>query len=239
MKTRLLPALLVTSIILFAFAGCRTTGGDEDKVPAGTMIPFQPAGYLSRLHLASGAYPNLFAGDSHAIWVGPEIISQRQAEPGSAEAASAVMLNENFLVIEVRLESVFADMSIAYDVVGLRGLYVYLLTPDGRKVSPAQIEIGSDLEEKAQGTLRVFARNNRLIFNRNELQLAVPAYGAPPGTVRLMMEGYNSVFYFEWAPVLPTEIGLPPIKDRKSVKKAQEKKRDIHENLRDWMHTFD
>ena len=196
-----LAALAAMAAVLAA--GCQHRGGADEKpgLLSSKPYPFVPANGRSGARFDKGSYPDLLGPGSYAVWSGPELAAAANGQ--SAEAAPA--MNSNFLVIECRLESTFADMSIAYDAVGMRGLNVYIQTPDGRQVAPAQKIVGADLEETPRGALRQFARTNTLIFARAELGLLVKKENLG-STVRLVLEGYNSTYYFEWFPVLPERM---------------------------------
>ena len=70
-------------------------------------------------------------------------------EPGIDEDAKKV--TDAYIVIECQLETQFGDMSVAYDAIRLRGIDVYLETPNGIKVRPIQVRpYGSVQEEPVQ-----------------------------------------------------------------------------------------
>lgn len=163
------------------------------------------------------------------------------APPIDAPASAAPVFSAppGLLTIECHLVSMFADMSIAYDVVGLRGLYVYLLLPDGRKMTPAQVMTGGELEERQHGALKEFARTNTLVFAVNPLQLAWPVSGGFGPNVRLVLEGYDSVFYFEWQSRPPAEMPRIPIRQREGYKRTREGYQNTRTRSLEILHTFD
>jgi len=248
MNARQFGSAAVLTALTLGLAACRT-GREPDSEPTirqGQVIEFRPTAAVSQLHLADGRYPDLFSADSYALWVGPELTRQRRSESEAGgesiepEAdAAAPLLNENFLVFECHLVSVFADMSIAYDIVGLRGVQIYLLAPDGRRVPPAQSIIGTELEESQRGALKEFKRTNLIAFPRAGLRLEVPAAGAEGSAARLVIEGYDSIFYFEWYPILPDPIGPPPLAQRDAVQKVKMGYNEFYRKVRQWSHTFD
>lgn len=192
-----------------AMSSCATMR-EKKQEPGGKLIPFDPATPVASLRVERAAYPSLFSPQSYALWVGPEITLQRRAEAAeggeeiSLEAdAIAAMIDENFLVLECHMESVFEDMSISYDVVGFRGIRVYLQTHDGQPVMPVQILPGKELQEQMRGALRVFRRNNLVVFRKADLNLTVPVRQGHGEGPRLVLDGFNSIFYFEWPPEIP------------------------------------
>mgnify|MGYP000967492576 CR=1 FL=1 len=231
-KNRLFLGMVALAVII-ACAGCKTanTGPGAPTGPGlfdAKAIPFVPAVGQSALRFEGGSYPNLFDPACTAVWTGPELAPEGPI-PGPPEAAPT--LNPNFLSIECHLESSFSDISIAYDAVGLRGIAVYILTPDGRKVFPAQKIGGGGLKETPQGALRKFARNNTLIFTHAELALALNR--EDPGTpVRLMLEGYGSKYSFDWFPRLPDHLPSKlPEKTANTGKQIYEQGKKIGKDL--------
>jgi len=246
-RGRALAALLASA--LAAIAGCQTTpedAGEEAAVRAGDQIEFTPRSAMARLQLEEGRYPTLFGPGSYCLWVGPEINAQRRAQTEQAGEAiapesdrAAQLASEHLLVLECRVESAFADMSIAYDVVGFRGVNVYLLTPQGKKIPPAQVIVGEQLEEERQGALRKFGRTNLLLFPRNQIDLTVPGGAASASTARMVLEGQDSTFYFEWYPQLPEEIGKAPLFQREGFKNFKMGYNEFFRKLNAFTHNFD
>ncbi len=243
-------ALGVALVLGLALSACKTMqkdGGEDPGVPAGQMIDFTPASGLAPLRFEGGNYPNLFGSGSHAIWVQPGVTPSPVAtadspsgETGTANSpASALAANPAVAVIELRLESVFGDTSIAYDVVGLRGMQAYLLTPDGRQIVPAQTMMGRELTEKPQGALRVFGRTNVLVFPAEGLRFPLPPEGAMAARVRLVLEGYDSSYYFEWAPLLPELAEEPGMTPQKTAKAVQKGYQGFRSRFLRWSHKVD
>lgn len=243
MRNAALPVILAVAAALLA-GGCSTiSGGGLGKAP---MTPFRPAVATVPVQWVEGNYPNLFDSASQATWPmppapiepTPEPPAEPAAQPADAAAEPApeppapAPVPTMYLDIECRLASLFADSSIAYDVVGLRGVDIYLLTPDGAQVRPVQVQRGQELTEEPRGALRFFARTNHLVFPLNTTNLAVPA-GAPV-SVRLMIEGYGSAYQFEWpAYVAP---GTPPPPKPLPVKETARK---VWRGTRNAAHNFD
>jgi hypothetical protein len=219
---------------------------DRDLIEQEIQAPFEPVSPLAQLHVDKAVYPGLFSARSYALWVGPEVTRQRREEAekagekvAPATDVTAAEIDENFLVFECHIESVFEDMSIGYDVVGLRGIQMYLQAPDGRKISPAQVIMGTQLEEKPQGALKVFRRTSLVVFPKKELNLMVTLSEGEPPSARLVLDGYNSTFYFEWAPKLPPGSGSEPIISREMLQAAKMKYTEYYGKLTEFGHRFD
>ncbi len=240
MKHALVWVLLLGAVL--GLVSCKTTGK-----PAGeeALVPFQPSAPLAQLHVEKAAYPSLFSARSYALWVGPEVTRQRRDEALAAGETvladsdkAAAEIDENFVVFECHIESVFEDMSIGYDVVGLRGIQMYLETPDGGKVPPAQVIMGTQLEEKPQGALKIFRRTNLAVFPKKDLNLMASLSKEKTPSVRLVLDGYNSKFCFEWFANLPTGAPQPLISPelRQAVKM---KYNEYYGKLQEFGHRFD
>jgi hypothetical protein len=135
------------------------------------------------------------------------------AEPGID--ADAIAVANAFIVIECQLESQFADMSIAYDAVRLRGIEAYVELPDGTKVYPIQSRAFGSVEESPVGAVRRFSRTTVVIFPRDNLVHSLPAIGADAPAVKLVLEGFGSRFFFEWAGISPGQTGprMPTVEE--------------------------
>lgn len=150
-------------------------------------------------------YRLLYAPESHAIWITDEVnamkldsdLSQGIAIDDDVRAM-AEMADTRFIVIECRLESAFADSSVAYDVVGLRNVEVYVETPAGERVYPVQRIMAPHADETPQDALIRFGRTTVLVFPKYDMLSGgvSPLSGAP--ALRLVLEGFHSRFYFEW-----------------------------------------
>ncbi len=114
-------------------------------------------------------------------------------------AADAEFIAENYYVIELHLESLFPDASIAYDVVGLRNMEVYLSLPDGGRSMPIQRILGTQAREQQQGALKQFGRTNIVVFPKQEVLLGQATVPADAEAVRLVIQGFNTTFSFAWA----------------------------------------
>ena len=170
------------------------------------------------MHLEQGRYPNLFSSGSYALWVDQSVARaklQKDVQEGLAVnaqlAEEAEYIHANYIVFECRLESLFPDASIAYDVIGLRNMDVYLVTPDGVRVRPIQSIMGSHADEKSQGTLKQFGRTNLLIFPKEDVLARTPTIPNETPGVRLFIDGFNSAFYFEWTAATPVDAEGRPI----------------------------
>ena len=189
--------LLVSCVFVIS---CQTTKPEPaPETPAAGL--FEPAHCVSQIHFAEGANRGLFSPDSYAVWVGPEVMALKREQQKAVDPdfdAAAQDIGENYLIFECHIASLFGDMSIAYDVVGFRGIDVYLLEPDGSEVRPMQIVIDTSATEEQREALRLFGRTNVLIFPQRNVFLNTPTISEDAAAVKLVLEGYNSKFYFEW-----------------------------------------
>ena len=214
-------AALAIALILPA---CQTRGPKDDDapvIPPGALV-FRPESSLSLIHLDQGRYPNLFSSGSYALWVDESVARAKLLKDEKAGIASSEALAEdadfvlaNYIVFECRLESIFPDASIAYDVIGLRNIDVYLLTPDGMRVHPIQTLLGTHADEAPLGTLKQFGRTTLLVFPKEDVLSGEQTISDEAPGVRLIIDGFNSAFYFEWskAPLVDADgqpIVIPP-----------------------------
>jgi len=236
---------VATAALAVWCVSCATTRPpSEEEGPAPLLQEFVPATFVAGLRVEDGANPSLFSPDSYAIWVGSDVaaLKQAQAQEDGAPvdprlAATAERINENFLLFECYTASVFGDMSIAYDVVGFRQVSVYLLTPDGRQVAPIQTVIGS-CREQQQGALKKFSRTNILVFRKRDLWGNAPTISPDAPAVRLVFEGYETAFYFEWVASLMPEQGWRATADE-YARIAKVGFAELYERLAALAHVFD
>lgn len=233
-------------------AACQTTGPTPPEPEEPTLPPprgYQPMTYVSPIHWEEGEYSDLFSADSSAVWVDSDVAEmkyEKEVQEGEAPSqyllAQARTITRNFFVFECHIESVFRDTSIAYDVVGFRGIDVHLETPDGKRVRPIQTIIGTPVEEEQRGALKLFRRTNVIVFPREDLWTGGDTVGIGIGSVRLVLTGHRSVFYFEWP-----ELPQGPAEDGWSWKPSENERfqalkvsfSDLYGRLRRLAHTFD
>ncbi len=206
---------LIALAMLLSLTACQTgehKAKTSKKAPA-VPVEFQPAAYIAPIQLAHGHYMDLFSADSYGVWLGSEVTSQREIQAKAAGetvdpklAAAMTRLTQNFLVFECHLSSAFSDMSIAYDVVGLRNMKIYLMTPVGGRCMPAQIIVGSSAREEHQQALRKYSRTCLILFAKRDLFAGAPAVAPQSTSVRLAFEGFGSMFVMEW----PTSAEVAP-----------------------------
>lgn len=204
---------------------CSTTPSPpEMPPPVPEPSEFAPATYYSRVLADAGSYPTLFAPDTFAIWVTDEVVELKKQEAlNTGESIDlfterdAKEIGDYFYVFECHVESVFADSSIAYDVVGFRNVNAYLLLPNGTKVPPLQRIIDGSAEEEQRGALRLFRRANILVFPKSDLFTGEPTIPPASGSARLVLESHGSSFFFQWAakPVPEEEPAsdVPPVSE--------------------------
>lgn len=213
------PGLSLCGLALAALlTSCATTPEPPETPPAPVPAEFKPAAYYSRILADTGNYPTLFSPDSFAIWVTDDVIELKKQQALSAGESidiytdrAAAQIGENFYVFECHTESVFADSSIAYDVVGLRNVDAYLLLPDDTKVAPLQRLVGNHADEEQRGALKLFRRTNILVFPKTDLFSGAPTIPPAAGSVRLVLEGHGSTFFFQWPAQPIPEEDLPPV----------------------------
>jgi len=234
---------VAASVVLAA--GCQT---GKDAAPAKEVQEppreFRPGRALAQLQFDEGSYPTLFAPSSHAVWVDGRVLAIRReaaAEAGtpvpSDMLVEATQLASHYALIECHIASVFADMSIAYDVVGLRNVSVYLSLPDGRKVQPLQTVLDTSAEEEQRGALKLFARTNVVIFPKRDLWMQTPLMtGDMPG-VRLVLEAHGSRFFFEW-PGTGLDA-LMPVSDIEQERVLKQSFHSFYDRVRALSHTLD
>ncbi len=234
-----LPVLLVAALLMPACQTRQKRGSVEEGYAPGQLVPFVPRAVRVPIQLAEGRYPDLFSADSYAEWV-----RERPSGDDSAGAASeldrnAALLSGSMLVLKCFLGSGFADSSIAYDVVGMRGVNVFLVAPDGSRQMPAQRVIGGELKEARRGAIKAFGRTSLLAFPIKQIDAILPYPGEMAEPARLVVEGYDTLFYFEWTPSLPALTKAGPLSERESVKQAKESWRKATAKTKDVLHTFD
>ncbi len=239
----------VFALIVFAcgvcMSACKSTKNDGLKPEPVFVTEFFPSTFVSGIQAEQGPYPNLFAPDSYAVWLGSDVArlrkeqSLKKGERVDPKLDSALeRIGENYLVFECYLASVLPDMSIAYDVVGLKGIKIYLVAPDGRKVSPMQVSIGSSAGEEMQGALRRFSRTNIVVFQKKDLWSDKASINMEAPSARLVLEGFGTVFRFEWATALaPREPWIP--NQDEYIKAIKTGFKDTCKRLGEIFHTLD
>ncbi len=187
-------------------AGCQTTAPDETSVPPEPGVyAFSPARFHASIQAGEARYPNLFSDESYAVWVTDEV-TQMKLEEEVAQGATispdiqavSEIAQESFIVIELHIKSTFPDASIAYDSVGLRSIDLYLVTPDGRRVSPIQRVMNAHSDEEPVDALRSFERSTIVIFPKNDVISGAASIEEGAHNARVVLEGFNSTFFFEW-----------------------------------------
>lgn len=204
------PVAVSCIVAAALFSSCQTTPPEPVPSEPQTSFEFRPANYHSRIHIGQGRYSNLYSVQSHAIWVGPDVAElkhQKAVEQGGTVEeslnATAKWVEENYIVIECHIESIFPDASVAYDVVGFRNVDVYLKTPSGLKIMPIQRILGTHADEEQRKALKLFRRTNIVVFPKRDIMVRTPNIDSDAPSVRLILEGFDAEFYFEW-------LALPP-----------------------------
>lgn len=248
----LLPAL----VPLFLFGGCATTDtSDGMDVPPAAKILFVPRSHRAVIQSGEGRYPNLFTTASYAIWgaeaPAPASVAIPRGDEDPADAAmntgldsvpipsDIALVRSGGITITCHLESEFPDRSIAYDAVGLRGMAIHLELSDGTQIQPAQKTLDANLVEVPVGALRRYGRKLTLYFPDRQLMVENPAVNPRATGIRLVVNGVESKFYFEW-PATPDFMSpTEPRFDQKAAVVLQKNFRTTREAISRTSHTLD
>ena len=147
--------LLTVCVFTFALTGCQTPQKPAPPPPPAAQELFEPAWYMATVQTSAGRYPDLFSGTCRAIWVDGAVAEMKKAassavgQPDPGIDADAKAVTSAYIVIECQLESQFGDMSVAYDAIRLRGIDIYLETPEGVKIRPIQMRAYGTVKEVA------------------------------------------------------------------------------------------
>ena len=199
-----LPPLLCVLLV-----SCQTPKKPEAPPPPPAHALFEPAWAVSPVQMGEGKYPDLLGGACRGVWVSGPVSEMKRAAAEPVDMApphldeDARALTDAFIVIECHLVSEFGDMSVAYDAVRLRGIDVYLETPDGTRIRPIQSRSFGTVKEEPAGALKRFSLTSVIIFPRQDLVAGTPSINAAAPSARLVLEGHDSTFFFEWG-ALPT-----------------------------------
>lgn len=211
---RIIPAIIAIAAV--ALTGCKTTPEQEQRMAdAGPTVEFHPAVYDTKLNFEGGRYSDIFTGESHALWVTKEVAAVKwEAAMDRGDEISADLQNEavqitnGYILIECHLESVFGDMSVAYDAVGLRNVNIYLEMPNGNQVTPLQRVFHGSLEETPHGALRRFKRTIFLVFPKRDLFMQRPVFEQDIPSVKLVLSSVHGNYAFQWNAVVGE---IPPV----------------------------
>jgi hypothetical protein len=239
-------SIIAVSCLLVSLTACQTSSEPEVSAAGEFVAPVQffPATYVAGINAGPGGSPTLFSRQSHALWVGPEVAEEklnltREAgdEVYDTLLVDAANLTQHYLIVELHLESAFADSSMAYDSVGLRNIQPILITPDGKRIEPLQQVFASPADESLEGALKVFSRSIILVFPTRNLWLNTPLIEADAPVIQLALEGRDSTHYFEWASAAGP---VPPASDpllRQWVNKINFN--ELFQRVRRMAHVFD
>ncbi len=236
--------VVVAGLAAVLVAGCQTASGPDAEAGGPLLgVTFVPLTFVSPIHAGSG-YADLFSPESYAVWVGPDVAAMKQAAAAKAgesvldsQAIAARQVTDAYHVFECHLASVFGDMSIAYDAVGLRNVRAYLTTPGGSRTEPVQVSIDENLLESPEGALKRYGRTCLLAFPKGDPVIG-PAIASDAPAVRLVLEGYGSTAYFEWpATPAPREGWIPTAEEY--LKAVHLGFKDFSKRTAKFMHNFD
>lgn len=234
----------VLAICAIGLMSCQTTA----RVPPSEERPlpteFHPVTHLAVPQQVSGSYPDLVSEDSFAVWVSSGVVAMKKEQAikeGSPRAdverefaAVDTVVGSKYVVVELHLESAFRDMSIAYDMVGLRGVSAYLTTSDGGRIEPVRVILGK-LEQKDQGVLKVFRRSNLLIFPKQTPQ-GGKLVDPEAASAQLVIQGFDADYMFEWMnDVFVADVITP----REGWQMVRLSLKDMADALGQFSHRFD
>lgn len=239
--------MMVLGVAALALVGaCKTVPPvPEPEAELRVKRQFQPSQSISMMKYGSGNYVNLFSAESYAVWVDQEIMDlKRQESMAEGEQSPAHLRNDaatisaDFIILECHVASEFNDMSIAYDVVRNRGVDVYLLAPDGKKIAPLQVQTLGAIEEEPVDALKRFSATHVAIFPRENLWVGSPTVSPDAARVRLVFETHNSVFYFDWPGGLSEEIRKTPLSAADRARAVRVGFNELYGNIRRLAHMF-
>ncbi len=245
--SRLLLSCAALAVIVGA-SSCKTSAPMEPEVaaPRSQAGEFKPSQAIAGIASIDARYPDLFAPESFAVWVGPEAMAAKKQESVAAGETidpslenAAQVIDQNYYVFECRLESVFSDTSVAYDSVGLRGIDAYLTTPEGYRVPPIQKIIAGRADETQSGALKRFGRTNIIVFAKRDVLSQGPSVAPSSPIVRLVLEGHNSTFYFEWLNGGPQAAPSDPSEFDRIYAGAKLGFNEFYSRLKTLVHVFD
>lgn len=243
--SKLIARGLALVAIGWSLAGCQSTG-DKEVAQMDPPPQFAPTTFVRPLHRLEGRYPNLFSPDSFVVWVDDDVAALKREKDGEdnvvieapiEEAAEAI--NRDFIVLECHVGSMFSDTSIAYDVVGFRGIDVFLRTADGRRIDPIQTIIGG-VEEEQREALKMYRRINLVVFPRTDVWRGGELVAADAPKLTLVLDGHSSSFFADW-------VGAPQGEGRKGWRPSESERyqvvklgfRDVYGRLLRLIHVFD
>ncbi|NUM55030.1 MAG: hypothetical protein HUU46_15390 [Candidatus Hydrogenedentes bacterium] len=233
------------AVLFAAVCGCQTPAKPTPPPTTAQQTLFVPAWNVSTVQTAEGRYPDLFSGGCRAIWIDSAIAGMKREigpampmpEPGIDDDAKKV--TDAYIVIECQLETQFADMSVAYDAIRLRGIDVYLETPAGGRIRPMQMRPYGTVKEEPVQALKRFTRTTVMIFPRQDLGAALPVVGADVPAVKLVLDGHDSKYFFEWPgiPLGQTGPRMPTPEEAKYIAKLGYY--ELFTDIRRLAHIFD
>ena len=236
--------ILVGCLCIVATA-CQTPKKPAAPPPQQAHVRFEPAWSVSPIQRGEGRYGDLFSGASRAVWVTSDVSAMKKAATPAPQVTpprideDAAALVEAYIVIECHLVSEFSDMSVAYDVARLRGIQMYLETPDGTRLLPIQTRSFGGVEEEQAGALKQFSLTTVAVFPRDDLLVGMPAIGAHAESARLVLDGHDSKYYFEWAGMPADQQGIRPPTQEEAVYITKLGYYELYGSIRRLAHIFD
>ena len=238
--------------VALSLAACKTTETadvpepQEPAVQLSQLVEFIPADSISQIQFLEGRHESMYTPTSSAVWVNDSVAQLKRKKDTDAGLVitpaldqNAMLISESFVVIECTLESQFSDMTVAYDAVGLRNAQVYLLLPDGAKVTAIQRIPRVPVEEEQAGALKRFRRTNILIFPKRDFTDRNALISADLEAAKLVIDRLGTKFYFEWDSALPNADGQRKTTVGDVVKAVRTGFTEFYGAVQPVLHTFD
>jgi hypothetical protein len=193
-------ALISSTIVLM---NCATLNGRNQTVEVLVSEMFYVASGKSNIAFDSGRYANLYQMDSYAVWNDPPTRENPVVPEENSALEHVGSYSMTPMVVDCYIGSQFSDSSIAYDVVKLRNLEVFIEIEGENKILPSGIELVSDTVEKQVGALRQYKRHVRVTFPTSDVQTGNPILHPDVEKISLVFSGFNSKYAFTWKNVSP------------------------------------
>jgi len=236
---------LLAGCLAVCATACQTPKKPEAPPPQQAHVRFEPAWSVAPIQRGEGRYGDLFSGASRAVWITSDVSAMKKAASPAPEFTpprideDAAALVAAYIVIECHLVSEFSDMSVAYDVARLRGIRLYLETPDGATLLPIQTRSFGSVADEQVDALKRFSLTTVAIFPRDNLLVGMPALGAHAASARLVLEGHDSTYYFEWAGMPPEQQGIRAPTQEEAVYITKLGYYELYGSIRRLAHIFD
>jgi hypothetical protein len=95
------------------------------------------------------------------------------------------------------------------------------------------------VDEEQAGALKQFSLTTVAIFPRDNLLVGMPAIGANAESARLVLEGHDSAYYFEWAGMPAEQQGIRAPTQEEAVYITKLGYYELYGSIRRLAHIFD